>query len=120
MPFALIPEGFKLQKVTKAQERAVNEKRRHDDMIALLNNPETVSSAVTLVLAYLTAKAGKTALDDLKDLGVNITQEVEDAYTKKRTITLESGKKLPIGVSIEDVVEAGLERLLNPFGRKED
>ena len=115
MPFALIPEGFKLQKVTKAQERAVNEKRRHDDMIALLNNPETVSSAVTLVLAYLTAKAGKTALQDLKDLGVNITQDVEDAYTKKRTFV----EGQPIGISIEQLVEAGFDRILDPFGRKD-
>ena len=119
MPFALIPDNYKLQKVTKAQERAVNEKRRHDDMIALLSNPETVSSVVTLVLAYITAKAGKEALQDLKDLGVNISQDVEDAYTKKRTVTLESGKKAPIGVSIEDVVDGIAERLLGPFGRKD-
>ncbi len=110
MPFALIPEGFKLQKVTKAQERAVNAKRKHDDVIALLNNPQTVNSAVTLVLAYFTAKAGKEALQDLKDLGVNITQDVEDAYTKKRTF----GQDVPIGISIEDLVDTGLDKL---FGR---
>jgi len=109
LPFALIPDGFKLQKVTKAQERAVNAKRRHDDVVALLNNPETVNSAVTLVLAYLTAKAGKDALEDLKDLGVNITQDVEDAYTKKRTFG-----DAPIGISIEQLVDTGLDKL---FGR---
>jgi len=109
VPFALIPEGFKLQKVTKAQERAVNAKRKHDDVIALLNNPETVSSAVTLVLAYFTAKAGKEALEDLKNLGVNITQEVEDAYTKKRTFF-----DAPVGISIEQFVDAQLDKL---FGR---
>ena len=109
MPFALIPEGFKLQKVTKAQERAVDAKRRHDDMIALLYNPQTISSAVTLVLAYFTAKAGKDALDDLKDLGVNITQDVEDAYSKKRTFG-----DAPIGISIEQLVDTGLDKL---FGR---
>ena len=105
MPFALIPEGFKLQKVTKAQERAVNEKRRHDDMIALLNNPETVSSAVTLVLAYLSARAAKTAVQELKDLGANISQDVEDAFTKKRDVGA------PVGVSVEDIFDEGLERL---------
>jgi hypothetical protein len=107
LPFALIPDGFKLQKVTKAQERAVNEKRRHDDMIALLNNPETVSSAVTLVLAYLTAQAGKSAVQELRDLGANITDDVSDAYTKKRTF----GQDVPIGVSFEDIVDKGLKRL---------
>ena len=105
MPFALIPEGFKLQKVTKAQERAVDAKRRHDDMIALLNNPQTVSSAVTLVLAYLTAQAGKTALQELKDLGVNITEDVEEAFTKKRDVGA------PVGISIEQILDEGIKRL---------
>jgi hypothetical protein len=105
MPFALIPDGFKLQKVTKAQERAVDAKRRHDDMIALLNNPQTVSSAVTLVLAYLTAQAGKTALQELKDLGVNITEDVEEAFTKKRDVGA------PVGISIEQVLDEGIKRL---------
>jgi len=105
MPFALIPDGFKLQKVTKAQERAVDAKRRHDDMIALLNNPQTVSSAVTLVLAYLTAQAGKTALQELKDLGVNITEDVEEAFTKKRDVGA------PVGVSIEQILDEGIKRL---------
>jgi hypothetical protein len=35
MPFALIPDGFTIQKVTAAQERAVKSKRRQDDLIAL-------------------------------------------------------------------------------------
>ena len=105
MPFALIPEGFKLQKVTKAQERAVDAKRRHDDMIALLNNPQTISSAVTLVLAYLTAQAGKTAVQELKDLGANITEDVEEAFTKKRDVGA------PVGVSIEQILDEGIKRL---------
>ena len=105
MPFALIPDGFKLQKVTKAQERAVDAKRRHDDMIALLNNPQTISSAVTLVLAYLTAQAGKTAVQELKDLGANITEDVEEAFTKKRDVGA------PVGVSIEQVLDEGIKRL---------
>ena len=107
MPFALIPEGFKLQKVTKAQERAVDAKRRHDDVIALLNNPETVSSAVTLVLAYLTAQATKSAIGELKDLGVTISDEVEDQFTKKRTF----GSDAPVGVSFEKLLDEGLKRL---------
>ena len=41
MPFALIPDGYSLKKVTKLQKRAIDEKRMHDDTIALLNNPNT-------------------------------------------------------------------------------
>ena len=38
MPYALIPDGYSLKKVTKLQKQAVNEKRRHDDVVALLSN----------------------------------------------------------------------------------
>jgi aspartate/tyrosine/aromatic aminotransferase len=53
MPYALIPEGFKLEKVTKAQEEAVKAKRRHDDTVALLNNPNTpiIAAGTALVIA---------------------------------------------------------------------
>ena len=38
MPYALIPDGYSLKKVTKLQEQAVNSKRRHDNVQALLEN----------------------------------------------------------------------------------
>ena len=41
MPYALIPEGYSLKKVTTAQEAAVHSKRRHDDVLALLGNENT-------------------------------------------------------------------------------
>jgi len=41
MPYALIPEGFKLQQVTKLQQEAISAKRSHDDAVALLSNPNT-------------------------------------------------------------------------------
>ena len=49
MPFALIPDGFTIQKVTAAQERAVKSKRRQDDLIALINNPQTVAVIGTVL-----------------------------------------------------------------------
>jgi hypothetical protein len=51
MAYALIPDGYSLKKVTKAQEQAVRAKRRHDDIMALLNNPNTplvIGAAVLL------------------------------------------------------------------------
>ena len=41
MPYALIPDGFELKKVTKAQEQAVNAKRRHDNVQAFIENENT-------------------------------------------------------------------------------
>ena len=54
MPYALIPEGFELKKVTKLQEEAVKAHRRHEDMVALLGNekvPLLVAGGVVLVSA---------------------------------------------------------------------
>ena len=63
MPYALIPEGFTLMKVTKAQEKAVKDKRRHDDVIAILNNPETI----TLIAGII---SGGLLIQTLKGLDI--------------------------------------------------
>ncbi len=48
MPYALIPDGYSLKKVTKLQKVAVNEKRRHDDVVALLSNEAAATGAIAL------------------------------------------------------------------------
>tara|TARA_Y100000310_G_scaffold99036_1_gene96810 strand:+ start:55 stop:399 length:345 start_codon:yes stop_codon:yes gene_type:complete len=100
MPYALIPDGYSLEKVTKAQEQALKDKRRHDDVVTVLNNPEIIKQIIITGVAFLAAREAKEVLGDLKDLGVDITEDVEDAYTKKRTF----GTGLPVGVSIEDLI----------------
>ena len=107
MPFALIPDGFTLKKVTKLQEKAVNDKRRHDNVVAFINNPELMKQIIITGVAFLAVREGKEALQELKDLGVNISQDVEDAYTKKRNVGA------PVGVSLEDLVDEALKRI--PF-----
>ena len=53
MPYALIPDGYSLKKVTKLQKQAVNEKRRHDDVVAILNNENTpLLVGATALIAY--------------------------------------------------------------------
>ena len=55
MPFALIPDGFSLKKVTKLQEKAVKDKRRHDNVVTILNNPEIITIVTGVVTgAFLT------------------------------------------------------------------
>ena len=79
MPFAMIPEGFKLQKVTKAQEKAVKDKRRHDDMVALLNNPTAATAIIAPIVAIATGAAGVALVDLivglLKKEGATITEK---------------------------------------------
>ena len=41
MPYALIPDGYSLKKVTKLQQKALADKRRHDNVMAFINNPNT-------------------------------------------------------------------------------
>ena len=106
MSYALIPDGYSLKKGTKAQKQAVIDKRRHDNVVTLVNNPEIIKQIIITGTALLIAREGKQALADLKDLGVNISQDVESAYTKKRQFG-----DAPVGVSIEQLVEATFERL---------
>ena len=105
MSYALIPDGYSLKKVTKAQKQAVIDKRRHDNVVTLVNNPEIIKQIIITGTAFLIAREGKAALADLKDLAVNISKDVEDAYSKKRQFG-----DAPVAVSIEQLVEATFER----------
>ena len=74
MPFALIPDGFSLVKVTKAQEKAVSDKRRHDDVLAILNNDNTplvIAGVVSAILIPVFAEEIATKLgapvEDVKE-----------------------------------------------------
>ena len=106
MPYALIPDGYSLKKVTKLQKQAINDKRRHDNVVAFIQNPELMKQIIITGAAFLVAKEGKAALQDLKDLGVNISEDVEAAYTKKRQFG-----DAPVAVSIEQIIDATLTRL---------
>jgi post-segregation antitoxin (ccd killing protein) len=109
MPFALIPDGYSLKKVTKLQQKAVSDKRRHDNVTTVLNNPEIVKQIIITGVAFLAVREGKQALDELKDLGVNISKDAEEAFTRKRTF----GVVPAGGVSLEDLVDEALKRI--PF-----
>ena len=79
MPYALIPDGYSLKKVTELQKQAVNEKRRHDNVVAFLNNettPVLIGAtgliAIAPILLELFAKAageaGVTLSDEQKEI----------------------------------------------------
>jgi hypothetical protein len=112
MPFALIPDGYSLKKVTKLQQKALSDKRRHDNVVTVLNNPEIIKQIIITGFAFLAVREGKDALQDLEDLGVSISQDAKDAFTKKRTVR--AGDTIaPVGVSIEDIVNEAIKRI--PF-----
>ena len=108
MPFALVPDGFELKKVTKLQKDAVDQYYRHENVKALIDNPEIIKQLIITGVAFLVAREGKDALKELKQLGASIPKTVEDAFTEKRQFG-----DAPVSVSFEQIVDQGLKRLSN-------
>ena len=112
MPFALVPEGFELKKVTKLQKQAVDKYYRSKSIDTFLANPQAIIFISGLVATYLGTKAAADALKDLKDKGIAISDAAKDSITE--TLTKPRDVGAPVGISIEDILEEGLSRL-NPF-----
>ena len=72
MPYALIPEGFTLKKVTKAQEDAVKDHRRHEDVKTFLGNETTPVLIGGIAIATLTPALVTIFLALLKEQGVTV------------------------------------------------
>jgi len=78
MAYALIPEGFKLEKVTRAQADAVSAKRRHDDIVALLNNTNTPLVLGGLVTAFFGARLAGDIISDLEDKVGAVSDDIKE------------------------------------------
>ena len=79
MPYALIPDGYTLKSVTKLQKQAINEQRRHDDVIAILENSQTPLVVAGIVTAFLAGRAADSIIDDIKATGESLTERGEQA-----------------------------------------
>ena len=78
MPYALVPEGYTLKKVTAAQMKAVDDKRRHDNVTAVLENETAlkiggaavgalaIGGLASVFIPLLEQKVGDLG-DDVKD-----------------------------------------------------
>jgi hypothetical protein len=113
MPYALIPDGYTLKKVTKLQKEAVNAKRRHDDVVALLNNPNTPLVVGGLVTAFFGVKLAEDIILDLENrlgtLSEDVKQGIKDTVSIKiqsPVITTEGGTAFkPPSVSIDEILK---------------
>ena len=81
MPFAIIPEGFKLQKVTKEQQKAIDQYNSNQNIEAFFEGPasselvKTVAIVVTpIVLAVLAKRGYEFAEDEVKDIVGAVTE----------------------------------------------
>ena len=82
MPHVLIPDGFTLKKVTKLQKEAVDAKRRHDDVIALLTNPNTPVVVGAAVATVFGVKYGEDLVGKLQEELGEFTEDTERKVRK--------------------------------------
>ena len=75
MPFALVPEGFKLQKVTKLQKEAIDKYNSSQNVQAFFEGPasselvKAVAIVVTpIILAALAKRGVAFAQDEVSDI----------------------------------------------------
>ena len=80
MPFALIPDGFKLQKVTKLQKEAIDKYNSSKNTEAFFEGPasaelvKAVAIVVTpIVLAVLAKRGYDFAEEEIKDIVGSVT-----------------------------------------------
>ena len=85
MPYAMIPDGYTLKKVTNAQERAVSAKRKHDDVVAILSNPTAVkvigAGTAALALGGLSAIFIPILEEKLGPLGEDFKTAIEETFS---------------------------------------
>jgi len=105
MPYALVPKDYTLKKVTAGQKAAVDAKRSHENVMALIDNPEIIKQLIIVATGYLALKEANDFWDYASEQGVNISQDVKDEWTKKRSIA-----GAPVGVSIQQVFDQALAR----------
>ena len=101
MPYALVPKDYTLKKVTTQQRAAVDAQRSHENVMALIDNPEIIKQLIIVATGYLALKEAQDIWEWLDQQGIKIKQEVKDDYTKKRSIP-----GAPVGVSIENLIKA--------------
>ena len=81
MPFALIPDGYKLEKVTKAQQEAVDRFASTNATAAFLSGPasgELVKAVAIVVTPIVLAALAKQV--DLPDF--NVTSFIDEQLSK--------------------------------------
>jgi hypothetical protein len=90
MAYALIPDGYTLKKVTKLQKVAVNEKRRHDDVLAVLSNENAALGAIALGGVLASGALLSLLKAELEKVGVSEAEmaKVERAFLDASIVAL--------------------------------
>ena len=119
MPYALIPDGFTLKKVTKAQEQAVNAKRRHDNVQAFIENENTPLLVGAGALAFSIPFLVEMFLQAQEEmLNVTLTNKQKDTLLTHPSLGPVGVANLiarKVGRSVLDVDLSDLEKRLRGF-----
>ena len=89
--YALVPEGFKLTKVTKTQKQAVKDHYKHEDMVALLNNENAALGVIGLGGVLASGALVGLFMDIIKDqsdLSDKEQNELKQSFLKASAIML--------------------------------
>ena len=91
MPFALVPEGFKLQKVTKAQQQAIDKYYSDKNTQAFLEGDgasELVKVAAIVVTPIVLAALAKQLQERAKEEGISISEDAIGFLLRLNPVTL--------------------------------
>jgi len=112
MPYALIPDGYTLKKVTAAQLEAVSAKRSHEDFMAILSNPGTAQLVGTAGLALATAHFLPLFLEKLEEKVGDLTDDFKEGVneTVNELNPLNAVRKIYGGKTNEELIAELKER----------
>jgi hypothetical protein len=90
MPYALIPDGYSLKKVTKLQKQAVDAKRRHDNVMTFLSNEAAMTGSIALGAVLASGALGAVFLSQLEKDGFGSAEiaRVENAFLEASLVAL--------------------------------
>jgi len=77
--YALVPDGFTLKKVSKGEEEAIKDHRRHEDIKTFLSNETTPILIGGAALAALTPIVLSYFLKLLEEQNITITDQQKEA-----------------------------------------
>jgi len=113
MVYVLIPDGYNLKKVTKLQKDAVDAKRRHDDVVALLENTNTPLVIGGIITAFFGVKLAEDIITDIEGrlgaLSDDVKEDIRDTVNiqiQAPVVTTPSGKPFrPPSVKLTDIIK---------------
>jgi len=79
MAYVIIPDGYSLKKVTKAEQDVVNAYFRHENTNSLLENVNTPLVLGGLVAGFFAVQTSKSVITELEGLLGELSDDVKEA-----------------------------------------